>query len=251
MSSWSKRRKNTYLLVIAVLLVGAVGVPAFVYFYDAPTCFDGMMNGNERGIDCGGSCERLCSSSFLPASVAWTRFEEVAPKLYNIAAYVVNPNTDGEAKNVPYHIALYDRDGLLIMDFPGSMTLPPHRNTLAFKGAVSTGERIPAKVFFEFTGIPDWRKQSDTLASLQVLDKKYSETENSASLLVGLRNSGLIPIGRIAVYVVLYDKDGNSIGFSKTVVDGIAPRSNVLAPFTWPVNRNGRVISIEVLPVAE
>src|SRR3989344_4925029 len=122
MSSWSKRRKTLYTVVVAILVIGGVVVPGFYFFYHAPTCSDRVQNGNEQGVDCGGSCQRLCQSAFLPPSLAWTRFEEVAPSLYNLAAYIVNPNTAAEARNVPYHIMLYDDRGVLITDTAGVVT---------------------------------------------------------------------------------------------------------------------------------
>lgn len=249
--SWAKRRKTLYASVVAILLVGAVIVPVFLYFYKAPTCSDGILNGREQGIDCGGSCRKLCQSEFLAPSVAWTRFEELAPKLYNVAAYLINPNTDAEAKNVPYHMALYDARGVLITDFNGVVTLPPHRNTLAFRGAVNVGERVPAKVLFEFTGAPDWNKKDDSLLPLVVAEKSYNEDESGSSLVVKFKNSSVRDIQNIAVYTVLYDKDGNALGFSKTYMDRVPAQGSETAPFTWPVDRKGAVISIEVLPVAE
>lgn len=251
MSSWSKRRRTLYATVVVVILVGAVIVPGFLVFYKSPTCTDGKKNGSETGIDCGGSCQRLCQSSFLPPSLAWTRFEEVAPKLYNIAAYLVNPNTEGEAVDVPYHLAMYDSRGVLITDTTGTVTLPPHRNTIAFKGAVNVGERIPAKALFEFTAAPNWHKKTDTLSAIVVGDKKYTEDPSGSSLVVTLKNPSVYAIENVAVYAVLYDKDGNALGFSKTIVDEIPAKGQALAPFTWPIDRKGAVISIEVLPVQE
>lgn len=251
MSSWSKRRRLTYLTVIIVVLVGAIIVPGFFIFYRAPTCFDGIKNGNEQGIDCGGGCQRLCPSAFLPPSVAWARFENVAPSLYNVGAYVVNPNIDGEAMDVPYHAALYDAQGGFITEFTGTVTLPPHRNTLAFKGSVNVGKRIPAKALFEFSGIPDWHKRADPLAALVIGDKDYAEDDSGSSLAVTIKNASVHAIDNVGVSVVLYDKDGNAIGFSHTTIDEIPGSGQATAPFTWPENRHGAVISIEVLPVAE
>jgi len=237
--------------VVTVVILAAVAFPAFKFFYKAPTCFDGMMNGNERGMDCGGACEKLCSTDFFPPKVSWYRFEQIAPELYNIAAYVVNLNTDGEAKNVPYHMALYDDKGMLIIDLPGTMTIPPSRNTLAFRSAVSVGKRTPARVFFEFTGTPEWQRRSDTLSKLVVLNKEYKDEENGSSLMITLKNNDLRPIGRTTVYVALFDASGNALGFSKTILDEILPGQTVVAPYTWPVDRKGKVISIDVLPLAE
>ncbi len=251
MSSWSKRRRTLYATVILILLVGAVLVPAFFILYEAPSCSDGIQNGKEQGIDCGGSCQRLCASSFLAPSLAWTRFEEVAPGLYNVAAYIVNPNPDAEAVDVPYRMTLYDDRGIPIVDVDGQVVLPPHRNTLAFKGAVSVGKRVPAKALFQFTGAPQWYSRQDPLAALIIGDKDYSEDGSGSSLVVSLRNPGVRPIEGVAVYVILYDALDNAIGFSKTYVDEVLPQGTALAPFTWPSIRSDEVISIEVLPVLE
>jgi hypothetical protein len=139
----------------------------------------------------------------------------------------------------------------MIIDTRGTVTLPPHRNTLAFKGAVNVGKRVPAKALFEFTAAPDWRKKADPLGAITVTTKDYTEDETGSSLFVTLKNTSVRSIGKIAVYTVLYDKDSNALGFSRTVVDGIAPQSSVVAPFTWPISRYGEVISKEVLPVVE
>lgn len=252
MSSWSRHRKLSVAAIVLLLLIAAVAVPAFLLFYKAPSCFDGAENGSETGIDCGGRCERLCQDNFLPASVAWTRFEELAPGLLNVAAYIVNPNTEGEAKNVPYKLALYDGKGILIGEYNGTVNIPPHRNTLAFQTALQIGRSIPSKALFEFTAPPDWRKEADPLKSLSIGNKDYNEEGDASSLSVTLRNVSVSKsLGRMSVYTVLYDVGGNAIGFSKTIVDEIAPEESVIAPFTWPRSRQGRVVSIEVLPVAE
>ncbi|MEK7610102.1 MAG: FxLYD domain-containing protein [Patescibacteria group bacterium] len=251
MSSWSKRRKKIYATIIVVFFVGVIVIPAFIIFYRAPTCFDGGQNGNEKGVDCGGSCQRLCQNSFLSPSLAWTRFEEVAPSLYNIAAYIVNPNIEGEAINVPYHLVLYDDRGVLITDTNGLVTLPPHRNTLAFQGAVNVGKRIPAKALFEFTAEPNWHKRVDSLSSMAIGKKNYTEDDAGSALTVNVKNVSVYPLTNISIYVVLYDKNGNALGFSKTLIDEIPPKGSMIAPFTWPLNRQGKVISIEVLPVVE
>ncbi len=251
MASWSQRRKFIYSSSLLIFIILLVGIPAFLYLYKAPTCFDGIKNGDEKGVDCGGSCQKLCLDSFLVPQVAWTRIENVAPGLYNVATYIVNPNTKAVAIAVPYHVVVYDNQGIEITEYTGTVTLPPQRNTLAFNGSVSMGKRIPAKALFEFTQAPQWQTAGDPLSNLTIGDKKYSEDSASASLSVTLNNTGVNQINKTDVYVVLYDKDANALGFSKTILDSIPGYGYAVAPFTWPISFNGKVISIEVLPVAE
>jgi hypothetical protein len=251
MSSWSRQRRSLYGGSVILFIAIIAGFLSWKLFYKAPSCFDGIQNGKEQGTDCGGACQKLCPTAFLTPQNIWTRFEKIAPGLYNVAAYIVNPNPDGEAKDVPYHMQVYDDRGILVTEYNGAVTLPPHRNTLAFHGSINLGERNPSKAVFTFTGTPDWNKKSDSLAPILVIDKSYTEENNSSSLSVTLKNNAATDQGKLSVYVILYDKNTNAIGFSKTIVDGIKAGGTVVAPFTWPVNRQGTVISIEVLPVAE
>ncbi|MFA6459515.1 MAG: hypothetical protein WCV79_03955 [Candidatus Paceibacterota bacterium] len=251
MNSWAQKRRLIYGVAVVVFLLVVIGLPLWKVFYKAPTCFDGAQNGKESGIDCGGSCVKLCASAFLSPVNTWTRFEEAAPGYYNVAAYVINPNTDGEAFGAPYHMELYDKSGMLITEYESTFDLPPNRNTLAFKALVKVGQRIPAKAVFRFSGTPDWHKATDRVKSIIVLDTSYKEESNSSSLSVTLKNNDVVSMGKLAIYAILFNKDGNAVGFSSTRLDGIKAGGTIVAPFTWPVSRKGAVISIEVLPVAE
>jgi len=251
MATWSTRRKFIYggsLVAVGSAIIFGI---FFSLFYKAPTCNDGIKNGKEQDVDCGGTCIKLCQSAFLPARIEWggAKFEKVADGLYNAASYVVNPNTNGAALQVPYKFSLYDNQGILIAEREGVLAIPAHRNTLAFESAISTGKRIPVKATFEFLRTPQWFKSHDTLDGLAVIEKKYNEDEKSSSLEVMLENRNLTAYKKIIVNVVLYDINGNAIGFSRTNIDEIAPNGGrEMAPFTWPMSRGGRVVSVEVLP---
>lgn len=251
MASWSQRRKSIYGGIVVVVALAVIGVPAFFIFYKAPSCTDGIQNGSETGVDCGGSCTRLCASAFFPPSVSWTRLQKIAPSLYNVGTYIINPNTSAVAMNVPYHVTIYDGSGIQITEYTGMVTLPPKRNTLAFDSAISVGKREPLKALFEFTSAPDWRSQNDPLGAVGLSNMNFSEDSNSSSFTVNLNNTSVNPIGPTDVYVILYDKDKNAIGFSKTKLDGIPALGSSVAPFTWPVSFGGAVVSEDVLPVAE
>jgi hypothetical protein len=252
MASWSSRRKLGYTSLVVGVLIILIGIPAFLVLHKTPTCTDGLLNGDETGIDCGGSCIRLCQSSFLPPKIGWggAKFEKVADGLYNVASLIINQNINGAALKVPYKISLFDKEGVLIVERKGITTLYAHRNSLAFEPAVQVGKRIPAKATFEFTQAPVWFKSHDALTGLAIIDKEYKEDSTSSSLEVTLENKSLFPIQDLDVAVVLYDTEGNAIGFSRTNIDILnANNDREVAPFTWPMNRDGKVNSIEVIPI--
>ena len=249
--TWSQRRKFIYGFATLIVVVAVVGIPSFYFLYKPPTCFDGVLNQGEQGVDCGGPCVKLCASAFVPPVVAWARLEKLTDGYYNAAAYIVNQNVDGEADNASYHMALYDNQGSFITDVKGTVSVPPHRNTLAFQTGIAVGKRVPARVLFEFTAVPNWTKKIDTLGLLQIGDKNYAEDTSGSSLAVTLKNSSVLPLGALNVDAILYDKDNNVLGFSVTEIDGISAGATAVAPFSWPENRQGKVISIEVLPSAK
>lgn len=239
---------GVFALVILLIL-------AFLYFsfiYKKPTCSDGKRNGGEAGIDCGGSCRRLCQSSFLQPRLSWggAKFEKIAPSLYNVAAYIENLNVSGGAVNVPFKVALYDNQGILIVEQEGKTHFSPHRNTLAFLPLVNVGQRIPAKATFEFLNQPSWFRSHDILNTLIIADKVYEETKTNSSLTVTFINNALTALQNVEAAVVLYDIGGNVIGFSRTFVDQISGKGGKeTISFTWPISRNGKVVTIEVLPL--
>ncbi len=250
--SWSSRRRFTYSSIAIIAVLVLIGVPVFALYYKAPTCSDGKMNGSETGVDCGGSCRRLCQDSFYPPRVAWggARFEKLADGFYNASALIENKNINGAATNVPYRMSLFDSKGLSIVEREGRVDLYPHRNSLAFESAIDVGKKRPTKISFEFIEAPKWFKSSDTLGGIAIVDRKYIEDENSSSLAITLENRTLLPYNNLLVSVVLYDKERNVIGFSRTIVDSVKPKNGrEVASYTWPINRNGSVTTIDVLPI--
>lgn len=252
MASWSTKRKLAYSSTVIFVLILLVVLPVFYFLYKPPTCTDNKMNGNEIGIDCGGSCIKLCQNSFIPPKIGWgnAKFEKVNEGFYNVAAYIINPNINGAALDVPYKIALYDSSGSLIVEKRGKVTLYAHRNSLAYEPAVDVGKRIPVKATFEFIESPNWFKSHDAIDGLVIIDKRYNEDNNSSSLEIELENKTLYSYNDIQVSVILYDINGNAIGFSRTNIDSISEKSGrEIAPFTWSFGRDGKVTSIEVLPM--
>jgi hypothetical protein len=247
MASWATRRKSYfgYGFVLVVLLL--VGIPLFRIFYIAPTCFDGKQNQNETGVDCGGKCSRVCSSAFLSPRVQWAQADKIGNGIYNLGAYIVNPNLDGAATNVEYMFRLYDKNARLIGERKGSAYLPAHKNTLVFESGVQTGQSIPGPVTFEFTAPIGWEKTSFQNDGIIVSNKTFTSEGGATSLTATLKNTTLEDYASFYVYAVLYDSNGNQVGFSRTKTDGLTRNSSADIQFTWPTEKTG-VLTTEVIP---
>lgn len=249
MAQWSTRRKTLYAGIVFAILFGAILLPAYLFFYKAPTCTDGLMNQGETGVDCGGDCPRICSTAYVPPEIVWARADQIGSGVYNLGAYVKNLNLLGAVRNAPYVFSVYDKEGHLIAERKGTMTIPPHKNTVAFERAVATNKSIPFKVTFAFTNDLSWDKAVPTDDVLVVTDRQYSSDNTGASLQATVENRGLVTTKNVKVQGVLYDVSGNVVGFSETMIDAITRQSKEFVAFTWREYGKRDVATTEIIPI--
>lgn len=246
MASWSTTRKYGYLSALVIVLAILGGVPAFLLFYSAPTCFDGKQNGEEGGVDCGGACVKLCLADFADPRVLWSYSTRVVPGVYNSMAYVQNPNQGVEASGLPYVFKLYDAEGLLVASREGRAFVPAGQRTAIFEGAIRTGSRSPTRTTFEFVTSPEWER-GESFTSLRVLSIDLASS-GTPTATVRVENQALDRgFSNVDAAIVLYDKDDNRVSFSKTVIGKIAPGETQTLYFTWPEAFSSEIFRSELL----
>src|ERR1035437_3477389 len=112
-SAWSAKRRMLYgggfVLVLAII----ASLLFFRFVYRAPSCSDGIQNGSEAGVDCGGSCTTLCSNQTVAPIVYWAKAFNVLGDVYNVAAYVENPNTSSGNPQANYDFKIYDANNIM------------------------------------------------------------------------------------------------------------------------------------------
>ena len=249
MASWSTKRKYGYLLVIVGILAFAIGVPFFFFFYKAPTCSDGKQNGGERGVDCGGTCAKLCPADFTSPRVLWAYAVKVVPGVYNLLAYTQNPNQGVEAASLSYIFKMYDDEGILVAEKEGQTFVPAGQKFAIFESGIKTGARVPAITTFEFTNVPDWRIGS-IFSQVRLISVDVDQDANPSAEAKIKNDTVDRPFSNITAFIILYDKDDNRVNFSKTIVDRIAPGEQKSIYFTWPEALSDKVVRSEVLFVA-
>lgn len=247
MSLWAIRRKAMYTAVFLGVLVVIVGVPTVIFLYDKPTCFDGKKNQKESGVDCGGSCLRLCVQDFAPLVLIWERFSEVVPGVYNLVAYIENPNLTVGVGDMPYAFKVYDYSGTLITERKGITSVPVGKKFAIFEPAIETGPLTPSRVSFDFTADPYW-KYSEYEIGLEVFDIKHSEDSGFAKIDARLKNTTGDEIYDIEVIALVYDTNGNAMMFSATKVDELRPKGSTSITFTWPSLFLNTISRVEILP---
>lgn len=247
MSVWSVKRKFFYFAGAVLFALVFVALPIFLLIYRSPTCADGKQNQNEKGIDCGGSCQAICVSVAIEPIVWWQRFFQISPGVYNAVARVENPNIDSAATRAKYIFRLYDKANVVIASREGEINIPPRQIFYIFENGLTTGERLPTKITFEFLPPLDWITKK-AIVPLSITGQVLSKASTTPRLDAILQNNGDEDIVEVELVAVLFDADGNAINASKTIVDAIQSKSSKSFFFTWRQPFDRAPARIEIIP---
>lgn len=245
--SWASRRRSTYIAIVAVIALIILVPTAFFILDKDPTCFDEKQNGDERGVDCGGSCEKLCVAQTSDPVIIWSRSFKVSDGVYNSVAYIENPNFSGGIRSIPYTFKLFDEKNVLVAERKGSTFISPNTVTPIFEGTIFTGERIPVKTFFEFSKPFEWSRYEKKGNGLSVSDIKLSNADNSPRVDAILSNPSITDISDIEVVAIVFDSKDNAIAVSSTFVETLPDRSSRNIVFTWPNKFDLQPSRVEVI----
>jgi hypothetical protein len=250
--TWGLKRQIFYV-VILILFFSIFG---FLIIYPklnkAPSCVDKKQNGDEIGIDCGGSCPNFCFNQTDTVSILWARAFRVVPGRYNAVAYIVNHNKNAAVEKVNYKFRFADTNNIYIGKREGSTFIPPAGNFAIFEPGIDIGNSIPVYVTFEFTQAPQWLQVSEEkMDQLKILvsNIELSDETTSPKLSANIKNNSLFTIPNMNVITILYDANRNAISASRTYLDKINPLQIANINFTWPEPFSEKVIAKEIIPM--
>lgn len=232
--SWAQKRRAVYIFIVIIILI-LLGIWIYnKYFYFPPTCFDNKQNQDEQGIDCGGVCTILCNGQYAPLNVLWSRFSMVNDGVYNVLAYIVNSNLQAGANNVQYVFKLYDQNGFLLTERFGKTFIPPNKVLAVFEPDLLTGKYAPARVDFTFITNPVWLKQDSQEANISINETNLTQVETAPRLSATLTNKTVNLIKNIEAVGIVYDVNGNTLNFSRTIIDNLGDKVKKSIYFNWP-----------------
>jgi len=250
--TWALKRQIFYLsiLIIFFLIVGFLIISP--NFNKAPSCVDGKQNGNETGVDCGGSCSNMCLAQVDPVSVLWARAFKVIPGRYNAVAYLENHNKNAAINKINYRFRFADENNVYIGKREGSTYVPPSGKFAVFEPGIDIGNSIPVYTTFEFTQIPQWVTVSqEKINQLKILVSNINliNEETSPALSAVIKNNSLFVISEMDVIVILYDASHNAISASRTYLNSLAGEKSKEVNFTWPEPMSAKVVTKEIIPL--
>ncbi len=227
---WRRLQYGTaYFLVLTGVCVGAY----FYFFYEAPTCFDMKMNGEELAIDCGGACTRICSFTVRPPSVEWAKSFPANVGQYNAVAYVENANKHAGTPELKYTFTLKDKDGV-ITTRNGKTILPPDSTYPVFEGRIDTNGRTPTETILTLEPADMWLPYAYGRSQFRTSDLALSGADARPRLNARIENNELTGAKNIEVVATIFDARGNPLTASQTFIPELDSRSGKDIVFTWP-----------------
>jgi hypothetical protein len=234
--SWASKRQFKYFSGFVLFVAIIIFIIIYPLIFQKPTCFDKKQNGDETGVDCGGSCVLMCKSDISDPVVLWSRSFPVTGSYYNLVAYIENRNKNSAVVNAKYEFRIYDTDNKLLGRREGTTFITPNQQFAVFEPRFDAGQSQIKTVTFEFLPPLVWVKKNPTLQTLPVFVNNivFDDNKDTPNLSAVVVNNSIYDLPQFDVIAILYDADHNAINASKTHKDGLMSNSSLPVIFTWP-----------------
>jgi Mg-chelatase subunit ChlD len=206
----------------------------YANFYVPPSCNDGQQNGEERGVDCGGGCLRVCQADAIAPVVVWAESFVINEGQYNAVAYVENQNQTIGTPNLRYTFELLS-DGEVVGTRTGVTALPPNSVYPVFEGRIFTDDNkeiTDTRIVIESPEF--WLPASVGRDQFRTLDINLTGAGEDPRLDVQLENTSVSDAREVEVVATIFNDAGAPVTASETYVERLAGQTTEEIVFTWP-----------------
>lgn len=212
---WALWRRFVYGLTLVIIFLVPISYFSYQNLYKSPTCKDGLQNGEEAGVDCGGSCALLCSADVIPVETSFAKFFRNDDGTYDVGIMLLNKNSGSAPLSLKLTVILKSKEDKVLLQ-KDLQTIIPLASDLPI---VLQGLRI--------SGIPDKvivvkeEGYSYVLKNKIITPVKLATSFDQISkngVYVTLTNTTKKDLLRFPVRVVLYDEQRRPLGISESTV---------------------------------
>ncbi|MBU1292605.1 hypothetical protein KJ819_00880 [Patescibacteria group bacterium] len=245
--TWAQRRR--FMIIGGAVAIGVLLLAGLIVsiVYETPSCTDQVQNQDEAGVDCGGSCARICTVQVDAPRISFARALQQADGRTDVIAYIENRNRGAVAKHARYSVELYNDAGLQIATREDTIDLPAQSIVPIFLPGVYAGSLPVAKAFVSFEEDIVWTKPKTELVIPTVSRAEFVQGFQPR-INAELQNSSPYALFNVRVVATAFGADGNALAASQTVVREIPARGSASAVFTWNAPF-GEPLRVEVLPI--
>lgn len=250
MNPWAMKRKSITFGIFLLFVLLFVALPAYYFTRSSPKCNNLIQDGDETGVDCGGSCALLCKPETLPLITRGeARITRNALNSYVASVLVENPNLSGEVKRAKYKLSIYT-SGVKepVKVFNKETYIGPNSTFALFEGPFVLSGMGPFRAVFEWEDHLIWEKSVESSVVIGVESPSLLTTATSSQRLEArLINRSTKSVGNVEVVAVISDIDGNTVTSGKTFVDLIEAGESVPVSFSWPEPFVGTPVTTRIL----
>ena len=247
--SWASRRQFIIVSIIVGVILALVAVVAIAIFYDTPSCTDRKQNQDETGVDCGGSCTRVCVAEAIAPSATFTRVLTQQQGRVDVISYIENPNRGVAVANARYTIELYDAKGIVVAREEGEIDLPPASTVPVYVPNMYGATLEGARAFLTF--------DSASLVFVKYTDRRIIPRYNNDAVVTGVvpritasfSNPSAQLVRDIPVIATVFDAGGNAIAATQTLLSELPPQGSAQVIFVWNEPFAAAPARIDVVPV--
>lgn len=241
--------KQLIIALIFILILAGIGFLIYWVNRPVPTCFDGIQNQEEEGIDCGGPCQSCEIATLKDLEVSWTQVVHVRDNFYDLAAQIKNPNQNYGSGQIAYFFKFYNLNNDLISQKEGITYILPGQNKYLIITKIESPQPID-KIELSFGQI-EWQKLKDYQPpQLFVSRKEYSPSkpdEPGFSRVTGLlANKTNFDFDLINIDVILFDSEYRIVALNTTEIRTLLASQERHFVATWFEPIKEQVISVEI-----
>lgn len=210
-----------FLALLALIVFGGWQI-----FKPTASCFDGVLNQGEEGVDCGGPCVSCVLKNAQPLLTRPAEIFSAGEKRLIVLYEVINPNATLGIENLPYTIKLLDQENQELAEINGTTFIYPERPKFIVEviNGISAEEVKKVGIDFEYT-ISSW--QEDFTSPSFSIDDVSNIIQNDKVVVRGtLKNSNDFALKDANIVVILANDLGVRLAAVKSNLGTRAPFSD-------------------------
>lgn len=216
--------KKFFYGIFYLVLLGLLGLGLYNSFLKpSASCFDGIKNQAEEGIDCGVSaCGRICLPQDI-RPVAQSGKVEVAALSqgrYSLLVLIANPNVDYALESFDYKFEFRTTAGEVVKTVTGNSFIYGGEQKYIAEPIVETGTLDASTVSFSL-GNEKWVKASEFEQPRIEGSTKTESAETGIKVQGLMRNSSTINLPVVTAVAVFTSNTGEVLGTASTQVENL------------------------------
>jgi len=204
-----------------------------------PTCFDGIQNQNETGVDCGGGCVKCEIAELVPLKqVGDVRIFSLDSGKVILLAEILNSNQFFSSDKFSYAFIVYDIRNREIERVSGNDAIFALEKKFIFEPKISSLAKDINKIELLISDV-SWKKAYETLRSDVVLSSQLEtkKTDQGVRVSGNIKNQSSIIASEVKITAILYDQYDIEIFPGQTVISDLGGLEEKPFVISFPGNK--------------